>query len=210
MRSAEQRAKILTEEQEAYLRQELFGIQSKYDSIRSELTGMHMLAMGWDQQEHALRRWEISHTAYREFFMDIGMIAGSGTDGAHNYLADKTVNFERATLQEMVWETLAAHARSTMNTGVGGTPSLHIVGQNGVVALNRAQRVALANVANMYSAELFPEIVSRQTGPGLVKSVLDEQYGPIQEIAERAGFFLSGFTDTYVEPSSWKERVKEQ
>lgn len=209
VRSAKKRSEILGADAEGFLRQELHGIQAQYDAIREEAAGVHMLVMGWDTHNHAVRRWDLNNRMTREFFLNVGMIAGSGSDGAHNYLAEKTLNFEKATMEEMIWETVAAHARSTMNTGVGGTPGVQLVTQQGVRTLNRAQQVCLANIAGIYSAELFPQLVSRQTGPAIVDRVLNEDYNPVRTIADYAGFNLSGFADTYVEPSSWRERLKE-
>ncbi len=167
-------------------------------------TKTSLILVAYDKNSRKLRRFSISTFGSLEaHFPHIEI--GSGSDGANMYLTTALQGLDNRTLgtNELVFFALNAHSLATINEGVGGTPNIVVVGQEGVKTLPDEKVIVLTNVSGAYMAR---EIETR-TARELFSSIVNAQNPDYKRVAEVVGVSETTLRSMAIPYGTWQERA---
>jgi hypothetical protein len=161
------------------------------------------LFSAYDKNAGRVRVFSMNGISYGEAFSDHFEI-GSGADGANLYLSTRLqgLDVSRLPLEDLAFFALNAHATSTINRGVGGTPKIAIVSKEGKI-LSPSQTVALVNISGAYLAEYAAS--NRKTVRDEMKGILTVERPGYEAIAMRLGIDKTTLTTLCIPYSTWQE-----
>ncbi|GEM_PF-2755547 len=192
-------------QREQFVQQELFRHMQQYDQSKQDpkMQSEFILA-AFDGIGKRVRQFYLSKDMLTELFTPHAEI-GSGADGAGMYFTTKMQGIDpsRMDLDQMALLAMNAYCSATVNTGVGGTPQIHLIDQEGTETLIRERSVALANVSGAYLAELIkpePDIAL-----AYFRDILEHKEPRYDIIARKLGINPGALTSIWIPPSSWQE-----
>lgn len=168
--------------------------------------GAFFASVAYDRDKKKIRFLNFSLPNRYELFTKVQCI-GSGSDGADLSLSTKLQGLDITKLspEELAYFATNAYVISTMNQGVGGTPKLAKIAENGVTIYNQERAVALANISGAFSAEYCADLMPRIT-IDLFGEVMNERKPNYGAIARTLNLNKDSLTSICIPYSSWQER----
>jgi hypothetical protein len=166
--------------------------------------GNGFLFSAYDNDAGKVRVFSMNGISYGESFMDHFEI-GSGSDGANLYLSTRLqgLNVSKLSLEDLAFFALQAHATSTINRGVGGTPKIAVVSKEGAI-LGPDKTVALVNLSGAYLAEHAHTLKSTDVRQA-IKGILENDIPNYKSVARKLGVDAKTLTNVCIPYSSWQE-----
>ncbi len=156
-----------------------------YEEYQRE-TGQSLISVvGYDKEEGRIRKFHITYVDYSEGFVPADQI-GSGKDGAHMYFSKKTQGIDPVELEtaDILFHAASAYSWSTTNIGVGGTPRVAIIDEEGVQIKEGEEVAALTTATNAYQAELL----TKEEINKIVKQMLSKRGISYRQLSRKLGF----------------------
>lgn len=132
---------------------------------------------------------------------------GSGADGANMYLSTKLQGLEPGKLErpELVFYGLNAYANATVNEGVGGTPKIACIGEQGCTVLPVRMTSLLANLSGAYLSEYNSGVLTIDSMRELFANIIGRRKADPHLLRKGTGLSRSGLENICIPFSSWQE-----
>ena len=195
-------------ERNQFIQQQTAMAIQQYEQFKNNPEGQtSFILTAFDRSRKKIRNFFINTNTYDENFLDRIEI-GSGSDGANMYFVTKLqgLDITKLSLSDMAFFVTNAYSQSTINQGVGGTPKIAIVSEDGTVVLDVKKSRVLANISGAYLAEFPASGLSHSRTRSYFSEVLggSPRYGIIAQVL---GLNKETLTTTYIPFSSWQERA---
>jgi len=196
-------------ERSDFVSQERSGALQKYDSGKKDDETMLLIAVYDFERKRIVTNgiWNYTFTEVEAPHIEIG----SGRDGANMYLSTKTqgLSADKLGIDELVFYVLNAHAMSTVNVGVGGTPNIVLINEKKSTVLSHEETSILTNLSGAYMAEIIP----REKMEDFVKKSLSKKTGYTKKIefcknvAKELDVTVNTLTSATIPAGVWQERA---
>lgn len=191
------------EERKQYIQAETQKLMQTYENMKGNTSLFNIVA--YDKDAKGVRAFSVSSYGHDEMFVDHTEI-GSGTDGAHFYLATKLqgVNVEKLKSADLLFFLINAYSYANVNSGVGGTPKIGKIYSEEIKTLSQEGTKLVTNISGAYLAEL----ISLQKAREVCEMVDSEKEGSV--VVEGLDVDPSMLTDILIPFSHWQERANKK
>ena len=205
----EKRAPLIDkpEDRESYVRNEIGELVRRYEKVKSEMP-THFVVVAYDMEAKRVREFVITPYMSEEKFMDHTEV-GSGRDGANLYFATKLQGIDATRLKEedLAFFAVNAYSFANINAGVGGTPKIARISEQGcrIVPVNR--RLVLTNLSGAYLAGYKEGELTGEKVREYIKEVFGEGKPDFAAMAAMLDTDERTLTTMYNPYSSWQEKA---
>jgi hypothetical protein len=192
------------EEKEHYVRKEINKIIESYEQSKRQEGFLAILA--YDKQKKKIRKHTISSSYVHENYSDHIEI-GSGSDGANLYLSNKLQGVEASKLKinDLLFFALNSYSSSTVNIGVGGTPIIARVSEEGCDFLSAENINTIGNVSGAYLSEYPNSHLNFNSTRKILNDIMNGNNLDFIKIAKNIGLNEQTLKNTYIPYKSWQE-----
>ncbi|MBI4438302.1 hypothetical protein HY640_00040 [Candidatus Woesearchaeota archaeon] len=159
----------------------------------------------------------------KTFCFDFGRLAqcfgdtiylGGGADASNIYLIEELQGIDTKLLRkpDLLFYALNAYALSTLNTGVGGTPTIAMVERGGARTLGHELSVVLTNLTGAYKARVPSIGLTDDETKGFIAQVVSKGLTPdvLGNLSSRLGLSPESVGSIYMPFSSWKKKANNE
>jgi hypothetical protein len=165
------------------------------------------VVVAYNKKEGKIQQFHMTANGYIEIFTDHAEI-GSGADGANFYFLTKLQGVDRKKLKnaDLAFFATNAYSLSTVNQGVGGTPNMTHITDEGTEMIDSDRTRVLANLSGAYLAEFPVPVLTNQRTRCYFDEVLnhDPRYDIIADVVSLNEATLKTILIPY---SAWQERA---
>jgi hypothetical protein len=182
----------------------------EYDE-RKGMYSADFILMAYDKVSKRIRTITITEDVRDEYFSS-HIEMGSGRDGADLYMRTKLQGIEPVSLktEQLLFYALNAFSTSTINSGVGGTPKIVRINENGSSVIEIPKTIALANLSGAYLSELNPKKLTKKRVISNIKKILNNTTPDYTGVSSDIGIDHKTLQNTYIPYSSWQERANRE
>jgi hypothetical protein len=204
-RSIIRKAKLIgnKEEREAWVREETERQSRLYDD---EKQGRNTEIIAVAHEGRGIQIYFLNQNDCERVYLSHIEI-GSGSDGANFYFSSRTPGIDNKELRpnELAFHAIGAYTTATVNIGVGGTPRIVRIRDDGVDSLPQRDVATLTNICGAYMAESLP----RAQAERMMNSVLDGKTD-YSKIAQALNETETSLTKATIPAGTWQERTNYQ
>ncbi|MBN1386029.1 hypothetical protein JW968_03570 [Candidatus Woesearchaeota archaeon] len=174
------------------------------DCMNTVQTGIIVVA--YDKSKSKIRQFQVSASGAHES-TDSNLPIGSGSDASQLYFAKKLQGLDtnKLGLSDLMFFGANAYSDAQLNHGVGGTPSIVRINEEGVSLLGRDKVCAIVNLSAAYMTEYDHTLTLNRTRQ-LVASVMSGSPDYVT-IAKKLDLNVEALTTTAIPYSAWQARA---
>lgn len=199
-------------EQKQFIQQQTGMVLQQYDQMKQDPSHRtEFVLTAFDKKAKKVRIFYIDANQTGEYSSDHIEI-GSGSDGANLYFATKLQGIDARKLNaaDMAFFVTNAYSLSTVNLGVGGTPKIAKISEDGSEVLDPEKTRVLGNLSGGYLSEFNQDLTAQKTREHF-KAILDSNQRPDYEpVTKLLDLNTNTLTTTYIPLSSWQDRANSQ
>ncbi|NIA04279.1 MAG: hypothetical protein GWP09_02925 [Nitrospiraceae bacterium] len=175
-----------------------------------KISNTELVFILYDKQKKTVRSFISTLQAWKEIFTD-HIEVGSGNDGANFYLINQLqgVNLNSdIQLNTLLFYAINAYNYSTLNQGVGGTPTVTLMKADKRTTLLPFQVKTLVNLSGIYLARLDEVPLKTSQVKDYYRKVINttsSSYTFYSDLADELGLNKQTLTGLTIPYSSWQE-----
>lgn len=168
-----------------------------------------MIIMAFDKEKEIVRPFYINLQGYNEIYMNHIEI-GSGTDGSNMYLSNILQGMSKKKLktEDLVFHVVNAYNKSTVNSGVGGVPTILNVKEENK-EYNDTQIKTLLNLSGAYLSGFNDEKLTNKQSRKYVAGIINNE-GIEKELAEILEVNVDVMKTMAIPYSIWQDRANQK
>jgi hypothetical protein len=181
--------------------------QNFEQSVSNRATDFVLTA--YDCRCNKTRKFFIDRNRATEIFLNHHEI-GSGSDGANFYFSTNMQgkNLDKSMpTADLILHAVNAYNYSTVNHGVGGTPNILIIGENGNVRFSDEQKKALVNLSGAYLARFADGELTKQKTREYVGRIMANDPAVYDELSKTLDLTKTSLTGSIIAYGQWQERA---